>query len=225
MWQHSRAERYKTLSTHIKKTMGGMPRIILTAAQSQQPAATSQDLLDCVIKTLKGARKARAARRRALLPRRTSVHCFLMGLAVALVALASVGIGADAAKTRSWQQWPALTGWAIGKPSARHRHRMAATDNGTVWMLGGTRITGDSQPSESSLFKLDVKMRQWTTMTTTGLSPSKRAYHAMTAAGTSVWIHGGASTEGAILSEENQDSGIMPCRLHRCAHLCGCGSA
>ena len=78
MWQHSRAERYKTLSTHIKKTMGGMPRIILTAAQSQQPAATSQDLLDCVIKTLKGARKARAARRRALLPRRTSVHCFLI---------------------------------------------------------------------------------------------------------------------------------------------------
>ena len=204
MWQHSRAERYKTLSTHIKKTMGGMPRIILTAAQSQQPAATSQDLLDCVIKTLKGARKARAARRRALLPRRTSVHCFLMGLAVALVA---------------------VNGWAIGKPSARCDHMMAATDNGTVWMLGGTRITGDSQPSESSLFKLDVKMRQWTTMTTTGLSPSKRAYHAMTAAGTSVWIHGGASTEGAILSEENQDSGIMPCRLHRCAHLCGCGSA
>ena len=81
--------------------MGGMPRIILTAAKSQQPAATSQDLLDCVIKSLKGARKARAARRRALLPRRTSVHCFLMGLAVALVALASVGISADAAKTRS----------------------------------------------------------------------------------------------------------------------------
>ena len=173
MWQHSRAERYKTLSTHIKKTMGGMPRIILTAAQSQQPAATSQDLLDCVIKTLKGARKARAARRRALLPRRTSVHCFLMGLAVALVALASVGISADAAKR----------------------------------MLGGTRITGDSQPPESSLFKLDVKMRQWTTMTTTGLSPSKRAYHAMTAAGTSVWIHGGS--DGTIVSEVNQDSGTV----------------
>ena len=179
-----------------------MPRIILTAAQSQQPAAASQDLLDCVIKTLKGARKARAVRRRALLPRRTSVHCLLMGLAVALVALASVGISANAAKTRSWQQWPALNGWAIGKPSARHRHRMAATDNETVWMLGGT--TPDGQVSES-FFKLDIQTRQWTRMTTTG--PSTRIYHAMAATGRSVWIHGGS--DGTIVSEVNQDSGTV----------------
>ena len=197
-----------------------MPRIILTAAQSQQPAATSQDLLDCVIKSLKGARKARAARRRALLPRRTSVHCLLMGLAVALVALASVGIGADAAKTRSWQQWPAVNGWAIGKPSARHGHRMAATDNGTVWMLGGR--TTDEQISESFL-KLDIQTRQWTRMTTTDQEPSpkKRVYYAMAATGRSVWIHGGTDM-GTTVSEVNQDRGTTRCRLHKCVqHLCG----
>ena len=184
--------------------MDGMPRILLISAKSQ-PATTWPDWLDCAIETaetLTASRRARAARR-ALLPHRTGTHCLRMGVAaVALVALASVGCGAGAAKTRSWQQWPAVNGWAIGKPSARHRHRMAATDNETVWMLGGT--TPDGQVSES-FFKLDIQTRQWTRMTTTG--PSTRIYHAMAATGRSVWIHGGS--DGTIVSEVNQDSGTV----------------
>ena len=184
--------------------MDGMPRILLISAKSQ-PATIWPDWLDCAIETaetLTASRRARAARR-ALLPHRIGTHCLRMGVAaVALVALASVGCGAGAAKTRSWQQWPAVNGWAIGKPSARRRHRMAATDNETVWMLGGT--TPDGQVSES-FFKLDIQTRQWTRMTTTG--PSTRIYHAMAATGRSVWIHGGS--DGTIVSEVNQDSGTV----------------
>ena len=202
--------------------MDGMPRILLMSAKSQ-PTTTWPDLLDCAIETaetLTASRRARAARR-ALLPHRIGTHCLRMGVAaVALVALASVGCGAGAAKTRSWQQWPAVNGWAIGKPSARHGHRMAATDNGTVWMLGGR--TTDEQISESFL-KLDIQTRQWTRMTTTDQEPSpkKRVYYAMAATGRSVWIHGGTDM-GTTVSEVNQDRGTTRCRLHKCVqHLCG----
>jgi hypothetical protein len=59
--------------------------------------------------------------------------------------------------------------------------------DGSVWVFGGA----DTGSISSTLFKLDVLSKQWITVTTSGASPSARAFHTMTTVGSVLYMFGG----------------------------------
>ena len=118
-----------------------------------------------------------------------AAHCLLLGLAVGLVALASVDSGVDAAKPRPWRKWPDMEQWGVGQPGAAFGHTMTAMDDGTLWVLAG-----------GVLYKRDLEMKQWSTMTTSGPEPSDRRNAAMATTGEYLYVHGGKT--GSQYSDE-----------------------
>ena len=69
---------------------------------------------------------------------------------------------------------------------------MVVGSDGALWVFGeyctdakgGCRTTSD-------LFKLDLGTKEWTTITTSGVSPSARTYHTMTSTDGFLWVFGG----------------------------------
>jgi hypothetical protein len=108
-----------------------------------------------------------------------------------LMLLLTVG-GVSASKLRSWSKYPDLNPWAIGKPIARIRHKMVTGSDGALWSFGGRTESGYS----GELFKLDVETKQWTTITTSGVSPSARWIHTMGSTDGFLWVFGGYTDLG-----------------------------
>ena len=108
----------------------------------------------------------------------------------ALLLLLEMGVGTvSAAKPRPWRKWPDMEQWGVGQPAASFAHTMAAMDDGTLWVLAG-----------GVLYKRDLEMKQWSTMTTSGPEPSDRRSAAMATTGEYLYVHGG--TSGSQLSDE-----------------------
>ena len=143
-------------------------------------------------------RAMRTVRARRNVCGRAAAHNLLLALTVVVLALASVDSGAEAAKLRPWRQWPDLNGLATGKPSARDFHTMATTADGNLWLIGGneppdTSSKGDEK-SSNNLMKFDAETKQWTTITTSGPSPSPVSWRSaqMAAVGNVLYLSGGS---------------------------------
>ena len=136
--------------------------------------------------------------------RRWTRH-WLPSLAFAALVLGPASITkspcfASAAKPRAWNLLP-HNPWAVGSPSARNGHAAATTADGSVWLFGGALVAGvDCGPRSNGdcsaqLFKLDTQMEEWHSIdTATGLKPSARQGHGMTAVGNTLFLHGGSTT-------------------------------
>ncbi len=111
---------------------------------------------------------------------------------VSLVLLLFIVGGVSASKLRSWGKYPDLNPWSIGKPSQRSGHEMVRGSDGALWSFGGDTPTGLS----GELFKLDVETKQWTTITTSGVSPSARYIHTMGSTDGFLWVFGGNTASG-----------------------------
>jgi hypothetical protein len=111
---------------------------------------------------------------------------------VSLVLLLFIVGGVSASKLRSWGKYPDLNPWSIGKPSERYNHKMVTGSDGALWSFGGVTTSGRS----GELFKLDVEAKQWTTITTSGVSPSARDGHTMGSTDGFLWVFGGDTTSG-----------------------------
>ncbi len=111
---------------------------------------------------------------------------------VSLVLLLFIVGGVSASKIRSWGKYPDLNPWSIGKPSERSGHKMVTGSDGALWSFGGFSKTG----MFGEMFKLDVETKQWTTITTSGVSPSPRTGHAMGSTDGFLWVFGGQAASG-----------------------------
>jgi hypothetical protein len=111
---------------------------------------------------------------------------------VALVLLLLITGRVSASKLRSWRKYPDVNPWSIGKPSPRASHTMVAGSDGALWSFGGGTTSGLS----GELFKLDVETQQWTTITTSGVSPSARSGHTMGSTDGFLWVYGGNTDSG-----------------------------
>jgi hypothetical protein len=111
---------------------------------------------------------------------------------VSLVLLLFIVGGVSASKIRSWGRYPDLNPWSIGKPSERYFHKMVTGSDGALWSFGGYTTSGNS----GELFKLDVETKQWTTITTSGVSPSARSAHTMGSTEGFLWVFGGETVSG-----------------------------
>ena len=115
---------------------------------------------------------------------------------ISLVLLLFIVGGVSASKLRSWGKYPDLNPWSIEKPSARYDHTMVTGSDGALWSFGGFTPSGHC----GELFKLDVETKRWTTITTSGVSPSARSGHTMGSTDGFLWVFGGdtggASGEG-----------------------------
>ncbi len=109
-----------------------------------------------------------------------------------LVLLLFIVGGVSASKLRSWGKYPDLDPWSIGKPSERKGHKMVTGSDGALWSFGGSTTTGYSR----ELFKLDVETKQWTAITTSGVSPSARLSHTMGSTDGFLWVFGGETDSG-----------------------------
>ncbi len=112
---------------------------------------------------------------------------------VSLVLLLFIVGGVYASKLRSWGKYPDLNPWSIGKPSERYDHTMVTDSDGALWVFGGAR-PGSGYFGE--LLKLDVETKQWTTITTSGVSPSARSGHTMVTTDGCLWVFGGRTLSG-----------------------------
>jgi hypothetical protein len=113
---------------------------------------------------------------------------------VYLVLMHFIVGGVSASKIRSWGKYPDLNPWSIGKPSKRNNHKMVTGSDGALWSFGGDTTSGKS----GELFKLDVETKQWTTITTSGVSPSARSNHAMGSTDGFLWVFGGNTASGEV---------------------------
>ncbi len=111
---------------------------------------------------------------------------------VSLVLLLFIVGGVSASKLRSWGKYPDLNPWSIGKPSERYGHKMVTGSDGALWSFGGDTVSGYS----GELFKLDVETKEWTTITTSGVSPSARFGHTMGITDGFLWVFGGFTGSG-----------------------------
>jgi hypothetical protein len=112
---------------------------------------------------------------------------------VALVLLLLITGGVSASKLRSWRKYPDINPWAIGIPTSRSSHTMVAGSDGALWYFGG-QSSGSAKSGE--LFKLDVQTEEWTTITTSGVSPSGRSGHTMGSTDGFLWVFGGRTASG-----------------------------
>jgi hypothetical protein len=111
---------------------------------------------------------------------------------VCLVLLLFIVGGVSSSKLRSWGKYPDLNPWSIGKPSERSGHKMVTGSDGALWSFGGSTASGLS----GELFKLDVETKQWTTITTFGVSPSARRDHTMGSTDGFLWVFSGKTGSG-----------------------------
>ncbi len=134
---------------------------------------------------------------------------------VALVLLLFIVGGVSASKLRSWGKYPDLNPWSIGKPSERNGHKIVTGSDGALWSFGGST----SGRRSGELFKLDVETKQWTTITTSGVSPSARSGHAMGSTDGFLWVFGGvtASGEGDVLQCSQHAVFVACVRIVTCA--------
>jgi hypothetical protein len=107
---------------------------------------------------------------------------------VVFVLLFLITGGVSASKLRSWSKYPDVNPLSIGKPSPRRSHTMVVGSDGSLWSFGGL-TSGKSSSGE--LFRLDVKTKHWTMITTSGVSPSGRLSHTMTSTEGFLWVFGG----------------------------------
>jgi hypothetical protein len=112
---------------------------------------------------------------------------------VSLVLLLFIVGNVSASKFRSWGKHPDLNQWSIESPSERDEHTMVTDSNGSLWVFGGAR-PGSGYFGE--LIKLDVENKQWTTITTSGVSPSARSGHTMGTTDGCLWVFGGRTLSG-----------------------------
>jgi hypothetical protein len=110
-----------------------------------------------------------------------------------VLLLLIIGGGVSASKLRSWYKYPDLNPWSIGKPSPRDSHKMVTGSDGALWSFGGISIT---RRHSNELFKLDLEIKHWTTITTSGVSPSPRSLHSMGSTDGFLWVFGGETTSG-----------------------------
>jgi hypothetical protein len=115
---------------------------------------------------------------------------------VTLVLFMIVVGGASASKLRSWRMYPNINSWAVGKPSPRVGHKMVAGSDGALWVFG--ELYCRDCGSSSDLFKLDLGAKEWTKITTSGVSPVARNSHTMTSTDGFLWVHGGNTGSGII---------------------------
>jgi hypothetical protein len=113
-------------------------------------------------------------------------------LVILVLLLLSTG-GVSASKLRSWRKYPDVNPWRIGNPSPRSSHTMVTGSDGALWSFGGELI-GSSKSGE--LFKLDVQTEEWTTITTSGISPNARSGHTMGSTDGFLWVFGGGTISG-----------------------------
>jgi hypothetical protein len=112
---------------------------------------------------------------------------------VSLVLLLFIVGDVSASKFRSWGKYPDLNPWSIGKPSERCKHTMVTDSDGALWVFGGDR---PGSGYFGDLLKLDVETKQWTTITTSGVSPSARSGHTMVTTDGRLWVFGGSTLSG-----------------------------
>ena len=124
--------------------------------------------------------------------RAVNVTCLSSFALVSLVLLLFIVGNVSASKLRSWGKYPDLNPWSIGKPSARVRHKMVTGSDGALWSFGGVTPSGYS----CELIKLDVETKQWTTINTSGVSPSARFGHTMGITDGFLWVFGGKTISG-----------------------------
>jgi hypothetical protein len=117
----------------------------------------------------------------------TWVSSFTLVVLVLLLLLITGGVSAS--KVRSWYKYPDINPWRIGSPSPRSSHTMVAGSDGALWSFGGELVGGSSKSGE--LFKLDIQTEEWTTITTSGVSPSGRSGHTMGHTDGFLWVFGG----------------------------------
>jgi hypothetical protein len=125
--------------------------------------------------------------------------CTLVTLVLSLLITG----GVSAAKVRSWHKYPDINPWRIGRPSSRTSHTMVTGSDGALWSFGGTKTvysatdyTLGSSLRFGELFKLDVQTEEWTTITTSGVSPSGRTDHSMGSTDGFLWVFGGVTASG-----------------------------
>jgi hypothetical protein len=114
-------------------------------------------------------------------------------LVILVLSLLITG-GVSAAKVRSWHKYPDINPWGIGRPSLRNSHTMVTGSDGALWSFGGDLVGGSSKSGD--LFKLDVQTEEWTTITTSGVSPSGRSGHTMGSTDGFLWVFGGLTVSG-----------------------------
>jgi hypothetical protein len=118
---------------------------------------------------------------------------------VSLLLLLFIVGGVSASKLRSWGKYPDLNPWSIGKLPERFGHNMVTGSDGALWSFGGL-TDGSGYLGEQlycgELFKLDVETKQWTTITTSGVSPSARTSHTMGSTDGFLWVFGGQTVSG-----------------------------
>jgi hypothetical protein len=80
---------------------------------------------------------------------------------------------------------------------------MVTGSDGALWSFGGTKTvysatdyTLGSSLRFGELFKLDVQTEEWTTITTSGVSPSGRSGHTMGSTDGFLWVFGGRTSSG-----------------------------
>ncbi len=120
----------------------------------------------------------------------TWVSSYTLGTLMLLLLIPG---GVSASKIRSWLKYPNVNPWAIGRPSLRQSHTMVTGSDGALWSFGG-EMTDSSKSGE--LFKLDVQTEEWTTITTSGVSPSGRSGHTMGSTDGFLWVFGGRTASG-----------------------------
>jgi hypothetical protein len=127
---------------------------------------------------------------------------------VFLVLLLFIVGGVSASKIRSWGKYPDLNPWSIGKPRERSRHEMVTGSDGALWSFGGLTPSGLS----GELFKLDIETKEWTTITTSGVSPSARVGHTMASTDGFLWVFGGET--GNNLQTASGEGDVLQCSKH-----------
>jgi hypothetical protein len=110
-----------------------------------------------------------------------------------VLLLLMVGV-VSPSKIRTWDKYPDLNPWSIGKPSERSEHKMVTGSDGALWSFGGVTPSGYS----CELIKLDVETKQWTTINTSGVSPSARLGHTMGNTDGFLWVFGGITDSGEV---------------------------
>ena len=107
-----------------------------------------------------------------------------------LMLLLTVG-GVSASKIRSWRKYPDLNLWSIVKSGEKMHHKVVTGSDGALWSFGG-----HSGTLSGELFKVDVETKEWTTITTSGVSPSARSEHSMGSTDGFLWVFGGKTDSG-----------------------------
>jgi hypothetical protein len=138
---------------------------------------------------------------------------------VVLVLLLLIVGGVSASKTRSWRMYPNINPWAIGKPSPRLGHQMVLGSDGSLWVFG--EYCADKKGgcrTSSDLFKLDFGAKEWTTITTSGVSPSARTYHTMASTDGFLWVFGGETL--SVAGEERSVLQPIPKNVSSFSLMC-----